>query len=127
MSEVVLDTSALLAYLHNEPGADLVEPHLEGAMVSTVNWAEVAQKALERGVAVERLRADIEALGLSLVPFGVVDAEAAARLWAETRYRGLSLGDRACLALGVVRGLSVLTADRAWRELDLGIPIQVVR
>lgn len=75
---VVLDASALLAWLHDEPGGDQVEALLEVAVMSAVNWSEVLQKSVARGVAVEGLREDLEALGLQIEPFTIRDAEIAA-------------------------------------------------
>jgi len=121
----VLDASALLAFLHEEPGAERVE--LEGSAISAVNWSEVLSKCLARGVPTEGLREDLEALGLSIEPFTLQDAELAATLWPQVRSLGLSLGDRACLALGLRLGLPVITADRAWKGLRLGIEIRVIR
>ena len=123
----VLDASALLALLHSEPGAEIVEEAVERAALSTVNWSEVYQRWLARGVDVTDLRADMEALGIEIVPFIVEDAEEAAELWSLTRQRGLSLGDRACLGLARRLGLPVLTADRAWLDVDLGVDVQAIR
>lgn len=95
--------------------------------MSTVNWSEVYQRWLARGVDVTDLRADMEALGIEVVPFTVEDAEQAAELWRMTRQQGLSLGDRACLGLARRLGLPVLTADRAWLDLDLGVDVQAIR
>lgn len=127
MSEAVLDASALLAMLHDEAGGEKVEPLLAAAVISSVNWSEVVQKSIARNVWDESLRADLEALGLSIVPFTREDAEGAARLWHRTRARGLSLGDRACLALGHRLGLPVVTTDRAWKGAVPGLDVRVVR
>lgn len=124
---VVLDASALLAYLQNEPGSDSVGGVLEGAAISTVNWAEVIQKARAGKVETGGLREDLEALGLRLEPFTTAQAEVAGELWERTRKLGLSLGDRACLALGLENGESVYTTDRAWKQLNLGIAIEAIR
>ncbi len=123
----VLDASALLALLHSEPGAEIVEEALEGAAISTVNWAEVYQRWLARGVDVTDLRADLEALGIRIVPFIVEDAELTAELWSRTRQHGLSLGDRACLGLARRLGLPALTADRAWLDVDSGVDVKAIR
>ena len=123
MTGTVLDASALLAYLHDEPGADAVDAVLAESLMSTVNWSEVVQKSLERGVDTQGLREDVEALGLRIEAFTGEDAECAARLWPATRKLGLSLGDRACLALGRRLRVPVLTADRAW--LDLARPLSL--
>lgn len=119
----VLDASALLAMLQGEPGGDVVEELLETAAISSVNWSEVVQKALDWKTEIGGLRQDLEALGLEVVPFTAPLAEMTADLRASTRPAGLSLGDRACLALASVLGLPAITADRIW--LDLGLPIEI--
>lgn len=124
----VLDASALLAVLHEEAGAEAVLPALDGALMSSVNWSEVVQKAAARGVAVgRRMRRDVEAIGVTIVPFEPGDAEAAAGIWAAAPGAGLSLGDRACLALARDRGAVALTTDRAWATLALDVAVEVVR
>jgi ribonuclease VapC len=125
----VIDSSALLALLNNEPGGNVVAPLLADAAMSAVNWSEVVQKALVHGVAAtpESLRADVESLGLELRPFTTSQAEAAAKLWSSTRHVGLALGDRACLSLALELGATVITADRAWAQLRLAAPVHVVR
>ena len=96
----VLDASALLGFLQDEPGCDQVEAVLPEAVISSVNWAEVVQKSIAAGIDVEGMRNDFEALGLRILPFTAEEAELAGQLWQQTRQqtrqRGLSLGDRAC-------------------------------
>lgn len=123
----VLDASALLAVLHSEPGAETVEDVLDCAAISTVNWSEVCQRWLAHDVDIVDLRADIEALGVQIVPFTAEDAEQAAALWSSTRRLGLSLGDRACLGLARRLELPAVTADRAWLDADVGIEIRPIR
>jgi PIN domain nuclease of toxin-antitoxin system len=113
----LLDASALLAWLNEEPGAHEVEPLLERSAISTVNLSEVLQKSLNRGADVEGLRTDLEALGVTPVPFEASDAEDAAAMWRQTRDLGLSLGDRACLATAGRLGVPVVTADSAWANI----------
>ena len=127
MIQVVLDASALLAYLRAEPGSDQVDDVLGAATITSVNWAEVLQKSLSVGVDVKGLRQDLQALGLVVEPFSAGDADTAARLWPQTRRLGLSLADRACLSLGLRLHLPVLTCDRAWAELPLPLRIQLLR
>ena len=124
---VVLDASALLAYLQSEPGSDAVKAVLDEAVISTVNWAEVIQKVRAGKVDTAGLRDDLEALGLELEPFTAAQAEVAGELWERTKKLGLALGDRACLSLGLEKGSSVFTTDRAWRRLHLGINIKAIR
>jgi ribonuclease VapC len=130
----VLDASALLALVLEEPGADRVDKALErGAAISAVNWAEVLSKLVESGGDPETAAAralptsNSGAGGLMLVTFDDEHARATARLWNKTRSLGLSLADRAALALAQLRGLPVLTTDRAWRSLRLAIRIDVIR
>ena len=123
--KVILDASALLAFLQDEPGATVVATELAGGAVSSLNWSEVLQKSLAHGVDVTGLRQDLQALGLVILPFDVDDAEQAARLWSPGS--GLSLADRACLALGLRHGVPVWTADRAWAQTALGAAVHVIR
>ena len=124
---VVLDASALLAYLQDEPSGERVRAVLAQAVMSTVNWAEVVGKARDQGVDTQGLQEDLASLGLALEPFSSAQAALAGRSKEHTTRRGLSLGDRACLALGRDRGETVLTADRAWMHLDLGVDVEAIR
>jgi PIN domain nuclease of toxin-antitoxin system len=123
--KIVLDASALLACLYDEPGSDVVEVVLAESCISSVNWAEVVQKTVARGKPVESMRQSFEALGMRILPFTPEDAEMAGRLWMQAR--SLSLGDRACLSLGLRLKLPVLTADRAWDGLNLGVDVRILR
>jgi PIN domain nuclease of toxin-antitoxin system len=123
----VLDASALFAMLQSEPGGDLVRDLLEVSLMSTVNWSEVVQKALDRQVETAGLREDLEALGLQIIPFSPEQAERTAHLRAQTRQAGLSLGDRACLALAAERNLPAITADGAWTTAEVAIEIRAIR
>ena len=125
--KAVLDASALLAYLQNEPGSEVVKAVLLESAISSVNWAEVVQKSIAAGVDVTGLREDVQALGLTILPFTPEEAEIAARLWPKTRSHGLSLGDRACLSLGLRLAVPVMTTDQVWASLDLSIAVHVVR
>ncbi len=129
----VLDASALLAFLRREEGADRVEEALRRrAAIGIVNWAEVLSKVSEVGEdpekVVEELR-EREILGRNLVvcPMSEEQALDVARLRPLTRGAGLSLGDRACLALGRALGLPVLTSDGSWRSLALGVRVEAIR
>lgn len=123
----VLDASALLALFHRERGAERVEAALEGALVSTVNWAEVVQKSVARAVAIDGMREELLGTGVSFEVFTQQQAETAGKLWLETRPLGLSLGDRACLALALEKSLPVLTADRDWKKLRLKLAVRIIR
>ena len=129
----VLDASALLALLKGEPGAERVAEALEqGAYLSAVNLAEVLSKLADWGEDPAEAQARMAQVGLlgaavEVLPFTGEDALEVARLRALTRAYGLSFGDRACLALARRLGLPALTAERAWAELDLGVPVEVLR
>ncbi|MCY4350611.1 MAG: type II toxin-antitoxin system VapC family toxin [Thiotrichales bacterium] len=124
---VVLDASALLAYLQSEPGGERVREVLARSVMSSVNWSEVIGKARDDGVDTRGLREDLASLGLAIEPFSAEQAEIAGRIRERTRAFGLSLGDRACLALGSDRGEAVYTADRAWLQPALGIEVEAIR
>ena len=123
----VLDASALLAYLQREPGAESVRSALSESLMSTVNWAEVVGKVSQGDAGVPGLRGSLEILGLSFAPFTATQAEIAGGLRERTRELGLSLGDRACLALGLDREATIYTADRAWKQLSFATEIKVIR
>ena len=124
---VVLDASALLAYLQLEPGADAVKAALGEATMATVNWAEVIEKVSPSESEAVELRYGMQSLGLTLLPLSAVQAEIAGRLRESTARFGLSLGDRACLAVGMDSGGVVYTADRVWLELGLDVEIKAIR
>jgi len=125
---MVLDASALLALLHNEQGADKVEEAmLNKAVISTVNWTEVIQKAIAKNISVDDLDNELAVVGLSFFSFDRQQARIAGSLWQQTKELGLSLGDRACLALAIHLDLPVLTADKIWQQLDIGVSVQLIR
>ena|SRR5947209_20138440 len=128
MSRIVVDASVLLAILHQEPGAERLPPELlSDSVISSVNLAEVQSKLVSRGVNAD---AAWEA-SLSIVPqvmtFRHEHARLAGDLIAQTRSLGLALGDRACLALGILLKAPVYTADASWSKLKVGIRIHVIR
>src|SRR5687767_6047166 len=129
--EVILDASALLAYLENEPGAEKVSHCLPGAGMSTVNLSEVLKSSFARhGVAPAVLLPRVLALGIEALDFLTQDSVGTAELWPQTKAHGLSLGDRACLSLARRLGARVLTAERypGWQKLALqGIQIETIR
>ncbi len=127
MSEYVLDASALLTILNQEPGKERVEAILGQATVSTVNIAETIGKLLDAGMTAADARASMELLHLEVIDFDLEMARVAGSLKQSTKKLGLSLGDRCCLALGIVRGSIVVTADRLWSRLRVGIQVEVLR
>ncbi|MEA3031333.1 MAG: hypothetical protein QOJ53_1912 [Sphingomonadales bacterium] len=127
MSEHVLDASALLAVMLEERGAEKVRELLPGAIVGAVNLAEVVAKLQERGAPDENIDRNIARLNLPVIPFDAAQAMAAGKLRVRTRGAGLSLGDRACLALALARGLPAVTTNRGWAALDIGAKVIVAR
>jgi ribonuclease VapC len=128
MPHYVLDASALLTLLHQEPGSDKVVQAIEdGAAISTVNLSEVASKLNDLGAPEMVIQDAINALELTIVDFNAELAYKVGALRSLTRHTGLSLGDRACLALAQHLGLPALTSDRAWEALSLEITVQVIR
>ncbi|MFO7809121.1 PIN domain-containing protein [Thioalkalivibrio sp.] len=123
----VLDASVLLAFLHDEPGGDRVARVLDGGHMSTVNWSEVLQKSLQREVNVQGMQQEFVDVGLLFEPFTAEQAALAAQLWEPSLRHGLSMADRACIALAMDKALPVLTADRAWARLDIGIEMHILR
>lgn len=131
MADVVLDASALLALLREEPGAARVAAALDGALICTVNLSEVVAKAIEKagekaGGPDEDAWRRVMALPIRTVDFDLALARRAAELRAPTRTAGLSFGDRACLALAERTGLPALTCDRRWADLGLGVEVVLV-
>lgn len=124
---IVLDSSAVLAGLQGEPGGDHVLQHSLGASVSAVNVCEVITSLVDRGGSPEAARRSVTRLKMNIVPFDEPQAQRAGELRPLTRHLGLSLGDRACLALAEQLGAKVLTADRPWDQLKLGIDIELIR
>ena len=124
---VVLDASAVLVLLLDEPGAEVVATVLSEGVLSAANLAEVLSKLTDRGADVSRLAEDLVAAGVLVEPMTVVDAAQVAELRRIDQRRLLSLGDRCCLALGRRLGVPVLTADRAWSYLDAGVDVRQVR
>ena len=122
-----MDSSAILASLQNEKGALLIGPLLAGTLLSTVNLAEVHTKLLNQGLAPAYAWKQISGMNCEVCHFTEEQAKTAAELVPTTRPYGLSLGDRACLALAIERKAKVLTADRIWQNLSLGIEIEVIR
>jgi ribonuclease VapC len=124
----VLDASALLALLNREAGAERVRQVLPRAAISAVNFSEVVSKIADRGAPAEAIREALDGLDLDVRPFGIELAYAAGELRRSTRATGLSLGDRACLALAASLNATALTADQAWRGVAIeASSIEVIR
>ena len=123
----MLDSSAMLACILREPGAARVADVQANAYASAVSIAEVANKLIERDFDDTAVREIVGGLGVTVAPFDADDALQVGLWRRATRHKGLSLGDRACLALGKRLGLPVMTADRPWAELDLGVEVVLIR
>lgn len=127
MSQIVLDSSAILALLQQEPGADRVAALIDHAVASAVNAAEVQSKLIRDGMPADEARLAFSTCLPIVVPFDEAHAGTAAALISQTRPYGLSLGDRACLALALAMDAPVYTTDKAWAQLKIGADIHLVR
>lgn len=123
----VLDASALLSLLFQEPGAERVEARLSRALVSAVNYHEVLAKLIDRGVKPNEASAMLAELDVDIIAVDREQADIGGALRASTRAAGLSLGDRSCLALTKVHDGVAVTTDQAWATLDIPIQFEVVR
>jgi ribonuclease VapC len=123
----VLDSSAILAEFLKESGGDLVRASQGVHYVSAVNFAEVYSELADLGVTAEKFERVRAIEPFIVVEFDRSQAISSALLRPRTKHLGLSLGDRACLALAIREKATVLTADRSWAGLDLGIEIKVIR
>lgn len=128
MSRIVLDASAILAVIGGEPAAEKLPPDLlADAVASAVNLAEVHTKLVSRGWASEEAWEDATSPVREVVSFDEQHARAAGDLVKQTQQLGLSLGDRACLALGIALKLPVYTAEKAWKKLKVNVRVHVIR
>ena len=129
MSSCVLDASALLALLNDEPGADVVAAALDdsGTVIGSVNYCEVVGKLAQYGMPDNAIRQVLGQIGLSVHDFDEALALQAGLLRPSTMKQGLSLGDRCCLALAQMLALPALTADKAWADVKIGAPVKLIR
>lgn len=124
---IVLDASALIASINEEKGAEKIDNHLPNAMISSVNLTEVASYHVRKGMPMDEFSELLKDLSLNVIEYNEEQALLAAALLPKTSPRGLSLGDRACIALAMTQNLPVLTSDKAWKLLDLDVKIEVFR
>jgi ribonuclease VapC len=127
MTEFVLDSSAVLADLRGEPGAEVVRAASPTSYLSAVNYAEIITKLIEAGTPPDEAGAIAEQLGYTVVVADQARAASAGKLHARTRRTGVSIGDRFCLALAEELSLPALTGDRRWRTLKLGVEVTLIR
>lgn len=126
MINKVLDSSAILALIFQEKGADIVEPLLGNSLVSAINVAEIFSKLAEKGILNQKMIEDFQQLGIEITDFDFEQATKAAELRPLTKHLGLSLGDRCCLALAILNETTAVTADRDWQSLTC-CPIELIR
>ena len=127
MSEIVLDASAVLALLNAETGAGVVQEALPDSVISSVNLAEVVTRLAAVGMPEAQIQETISMLGLEILPFTAEQAYMTGYLYPQTQHDGLSLGDRACLVLAMQLAAPALTADRAWKRLDMDTKVRLIR
>jgi ribonuclease VapC len=127
MSGYVVDTSAIIAFVNRETGWEAIGKHSDALYLSAVNLAECVAVIVRKGATLDGARRLMSAADFRIVDFDRDLAEQAGALIAQTKQAGLSLGDRACLALAVREKLPVLTADKAWKDLKVGVDIRLVR
>jgi PIN domain nuclease of toxin-antitoxin system len=128
VSSFVLDASALLALLNEEPGKDRVARAIGAdCAISAVNYCETLGKLIDAGVPEDDARQSVDLLNIKIVEFDASQAFAAASLRSSTKRLGLSLGDRCCLGLGLARKATVLTAESSWSKLTIGVRVEIIR
>jgi PIN domain nuclease of toxin-antitoxin system len=127
LSRVILDSSAVLALLNEEPGSERIWPLVGEAGISAVNAAEVQGKLVRIGLPPNAAWEAVLGCVQEVIPFDSRQAEAAGNLLLRTASLGLSLGDRACIALATILQLPVYTADRAWGKFDAEVEINLIR
>lgn len=127
MAEAVLDASAVLAFLQREPGEEYVRQVMGRALLCSVNLTEIVTKLVERGLDSATVLRITGSLPYQIVDFDQELATKAGLLWRHARSAGLSLGDRACLALAIREGLPALTTDRAWLRDDIHTDVRIIR
>jgi ribonuclease VapC len=127
VADAILDTSAILAEVHGEPGRDVVRATLSASATSAVNFAELISHLIEWGMPLAQAADVVDLLRVEVLDADRPRALAAGALHASARRRGLSLGDSFCIALAVELGAPVLTADRRWAEIDLGVEVRLIR
>lgn len=127
MQNIIFDSSAVLALLKQEDGHEVASAYLEQAIISTVNVSEIISVLVRDGVYSNEVSNYLESTFLHIEDFNLNQAKIAGSLFDKTKKYGLSFGDRACLALAKEKKLPVLTADKVWKKVDVGVDIKLIR
>jgi len=117
----------MIAFLRNEPGADVVRKRISGALISTMNYSEVLKKTIEVGGSPDAVRTHVSALPITIVPFDVDQAVSTASLYPMVKPQGLSFADRACLNLGIRFGALVLTTEKGMAQTSAPVKVHLIR
>ncbi len=127
MNKYVLDASALLALLNDETGAEIVQEVLPDAVISSINFSEVVTRLALFGMPVNTVHDTLDILGLEIIPFDATLAYDIGDLAIATKHLGLSIGDRACLALAKNTERTAVTADKIWSKVNTSVTIKLIR
>lgn len=124
---IILDSSAVLALLWKEAGAEIVAKSITKSSISAVNASEVITKLVDRGIDDATAAHILLTLGIDIISFDTPTSILAGQIRRSTKSLGLSLGDRSCIALGILKQTKILTADRAWAKIDMDVHIELIR
>lgn len=127
MSSCIFDASAMLAVLNRERGHEIAEPLFVGACVSAVNYGEVLKKAVEHGGSIPRVQLLLMKQNLKIKPFDILHSVKSAEIYPQSKPLGLSFADRACVSLGLMLDLPIVTADEKMAEVDLPLRVNLIR
>lgn len=128
MSKVVFDASALIVLFAKEKGYELIKTHLKDAIISSINIAEVYKYCIEvQNLTKDEANSLIKLADIKIVDFSQEQALITAELVHKTKQYGLSLGDRACIALAMLKNHPVLTCDKIWQKVDVGLEFIMAR
>ncbi len=128
MSKVVFDASALIALFAKEKGYELIKNHLKDAIISSVNIAEVYKYCIDsQNLTKDEARSLVKLIDIKIINFDEEQAIITAELINKTKQYGLSLGDRACIALAILKNLSIITCDKIWQKADVGVKFIMAR
>jgi ribonuclease VapC len=126
-ARIVLDASAVIAVVKLEPGSDVVADVIDRSVLSAVNFSEVLTSLGNQGMPLPRVIEAIRLLRLEIVPYDAQQAMLTSSFRQPTKQHGLSLGDRACLALGRLLSFPVMTGDAVWAKVDVGVDVRLIR